>query len=54
VTAGDGERVAVRTQDRSVSYATLLGDVSSVAAGLHELGVRPEDRVALALFDGVE
>src|SRR5579884_22999 len=54
VQAGDGGRVAIRCRGESISYAELLERVCAVAGGLRALGVRPEERVALALLDGPE
>ncbi|TCP56474.1 benzoate-CoA ligase [Tamaricihabitans halophyticus] len=52
--AGAGERVAVRTPARTLSYAELSTEVRRAAAGLRQLGVRPEERVLLCLPDDVE
>lgn len=54
VADGDGQRTAIRVQGRSLTYEQLLEQVVGAAAGLRELGVRPEERVLLVLFDGVE
>jgi benzoate-CoA ligase len=54
VAGGDGHKTAIRVRDRSLSYEELLERVVGAAAGLRELGVRPEERVVLVLFDGAE
>jgi acyl-coenzyme A synthetase/AMP-(fatty) acid ligase len=54
VAGGDGQKTAIRVRDRSLTYEELLERVIGAAAGLRELGVRPEERVLLVLFDGVE
>ncbi|TDQ01347.1 benzoate-CoA ligase family protein [Labedaea rhizosphaerae] len=54
VRAGAGERVAVATPTRSLTYAQLLAEVRTVAAGLRALGVRPEERVFMCMTDDLE
>lgn len=54
VQEGRGERLALRCQGRSLTYADLLRSVCAAAAGLRSLGVRPEERVLLVLLDSVE
>jgi benzoate-CoA ligase family protein len=51
VEAGDGGRTAV-TGPRTLTYAELLTKVRRIAAGLRDLGVRPEERVMLFMADG--
>jgi benzoate-CoA ligase family protein len=51
---GRGERVALLCGERSVTYAELAGLVNRAGHVLRELGVRQEERVLLALSDGVE
>jgi benzoate-CoA ligase family protein len=52
--AGDGGRAALRASGTDVTYAELHELVCRVAAGLRGVGIRPEERVALVLFDTVE
>jgi benzoate-CoA ligase len=54
VSAGYGDRVALRERGVSVTYSQLLERVGAAAAGLKGLGVRPEERVLLVLFDSIE
>ena len=51
---GDGERVAVICQDRTHTYADIQRLVVATAASLRSIGVRPEERVAMAMLDSVE
>jgi benzoate-CoA ligase family protein len=51
VDEGHGDRTAVRVEARSVSYAQMLDQTRAVATGLRELGVRPEERVFIAMFN---
>jgi benzoate-CoA ligase family protein len=51
---GNGDRTAVLCADRRLSYRQLSGEVHRVAAGLRSLGVRPEERVAFCMADGIE
>lgn len=54
IAAGDGQRVAVRCEARSLSYEELQGLVGRTAGALRAIGVRPEERVAMAMLDSVE
>src|SRR3954471_16885916 len=57
ITAEDHpDRVAVRTKDDSVAltWSELRDRVDALARGLHELGVRPGDTVALMLANRPE
>jgi benzoate-CoA ligase family protein len=51
---GRGDRVALLCDDRAVTYAELAALVNRAGHVLRELGVRQEERVLLALSDGVE
>jgi benzoate-CoA ligase family protein len=53
VESGNGERVALRC-DAEVTYAELAQLTNRVGNVLLDLGVRPDDRVLLALSDGPE
>lgn len=52
--AGRGERTAVVSSARTLSYQDLAEEVHRVAGGLRNLGVRREDRVMLCMADDVE
>ena len=54
VEAGDGDRVAVICEGRSYTYRDIADEVARSAAALRALGVRPEQRVAMAVLDSVE
>jgi benzoate-CoA ligase family protein len=54
VTAGDGERVAVRGSARSVTYAELARLTGEIAAAYRILGLRHDDRVLLVMSDDIE
>jgi benzoate-CoA ligase family protein len=51
---GDGGRVAIRFEGRSISYAELAGLVARTGHVLRELGVERGERVALLLGDRPE
>jgi benzoate-CoA ligase family protein len=51
---GRGDRVALHCGDRQTTYAELAELVNRGGHVLRELGVRQEERVLLALSDGVE
>jgi benzoate-CoA ligase family protein len=51
---GRGDRVALLCDDRAVTYAELAALLGRAGNVLRELGVRQEERVLLALSDGVE
>ena len=51
---GRGHHSAVVTRQRTVTYAELLDEVASTAAGLRRLGVAPEQRVAMVMLDSIE
>lgn len=54
VREGNGNRVAVRTASRTLSYAQLALEVRRVAGGLRELALRPEERVLMCMTDDIE
>jgi benzoate-CoA ligase family protein len=54
VEEGRGERTALIAGERRVTYAELAELVNRAGNALRELGVRAEERVLLALGDGVE
>lgn len=54
VAAGSGDRVAIRTAGESLTYNDMLTRVEQVAVALRQLGVRPEERIAMAMLDSVE
>ena len=54
VAAGDGGRAAFHHPRGTTTYGELTEEVGRVAAGLVALGVRPEERVLLAMADDVE
>ena len=54
VARGFGDAVAFTDGARSVTYAELRERTWRVAAALKSLGLRPEDRVALLLYDTVD
>ena len=54
IESGRGERVALRAQGGSLSYAELGVEVAAAGNALLELGMRPEERIVLALRDSVE
>ncbi len=54
VEEGRGGRVALYSGNRAVTYAELVELSYRVGNVLRDLGVEPEDRVLLALSDGVE
>src|SRR4029079_8279310 len=54
IAAGDGERVAIETPDARVTYAQLVDLANRMGNALREMGVEPEQRVALLLSDGID
>ena len=54
VAAGDGDRVALRCEGASTTYAQLQALTARVAAGLAAVGVRREERVMLVMADRVD
>jgi fatty-acyl-CoA synthase len=47
-------KLAFATREESLTYGQLLEEADLLAGGLHELGVRPGDRVALLLGAGLD
>lgn len=54
VAAGRGDQVALRWRDQSVTYAQLAADINRAGNALRRLGVRPEERVLLVMWDSPE
>jgi benzoate-CoA ligase len=54
VGSGHGERTAVASARRTLSYRELSAEVRRVAGGLRGLGLRPEERVLMCMVDDVE
>ena len=54
VARGLGEKIAFIDADRSLSYGELQAGTCRFAAALQALGVRPEERLALLLYDNVD
>lgn len=54
VAAGRGERVAVRSLGKTLTYQQLLELSAAFAAGLTAVDVRPEERVLLVMSDRIE
>jgi 4-hydroxybenzoate-CoA ligase len=51
---GLGEKIAFVDADRSLSYGELQARTCRFASALKELGLRPEERLGLLLYDGVD
>ncbi|MFJ2008669.1 benzoate-CoA ligase family protein [Streptomyces chartreusis] len=51
---GNGNRTAMVSPSRSLSYDQLAQEVRRVASGLRALDVRPEERVLMCMVDEVE
>ncbi|MGH9464035.1 MAG: AMP-binding protein, partial [Thermoanaerobaculia bacterium] len=51
---GHGDRIALRLPEREVTYAEVAALAARFGNGLRAAGVRPEDRVMIALPDGAE
>lgn len=54
VEAGIGDRTAVICQGKAYNYTEVQREVHRVAAALRGSGVRPEERVAMAMLDSME
>jgi len=51
---GHGDRIAIRTDQRNYSYADVIGRSAQIAHLLAADDIRPEERVIVALPDGIE
>jgi benzoate-CoA ligase family protein len=51
---GRGEHIALQWGDQEITYAQLAANVNRVGTTLLTLGVRPEERVVLVVFDAPE
>jgi benzoate-CoA ligase family protein len=51
---GRGDRIAVRVDDRSFTYAEVQALANRASWALRDRGIDLEDRVLLLLFDGIE
>jgi benzoate-CoA ligase len=49
-----GDRVALRWEDQEVTYAELAAHVNRTGNAFLRLGIRPQERVLLAVFDSPE
>ncbi len=54
VAEGRGDRIAVIDDDGRTTYAELAARADRAAGALRDLGVQPEQRVALVMLDGVD
>jgi 4-hydroxybenzoate-CoA ligase len=54
VTRGLGNKIAFLDPERSLTYAQLQAQTCRLARALDRLGLRPEERMALVLYDTVE
>jgi 4-hydroxybenzoate-CoA ligase len=54
VARGLGDKIAFTDTDRALSYGELQARTCAFAATLRELGVRPEERLGLLLYDTVD
>jgi benzoate-CoA ligase len=54
VATGHGDRAALRWHDQVVTYAQLAADINRAGNALRRLGVRPEERVLLVMWDSPE
>src|SRR3569832_967894 len=54
VLEGRGDRIAVIDDDGHYTYRDLAARADRAAGALRDLGVQPEQRVALVLLDGVD
>jgi 4-hydroxybenzoate-CoA ligase len=54
VARGLGGKIAFADGDRALSYGELQARTCAFASALHDLGVRPEERLGLLLYDNVD
>jgi 4-hydroxybenzoate-CoA ligase len=54
VARGLGDKVAFTDADRSLSYGELQARTCRFAAALRDLGLRPEERLSLLLYDTID
>jgi benzoate-CoA ligase len=54
VLEGRGDRIAVIDDDGHYTYRDLAARADRAAGALRDLGVQPEQRVALVLLDGID
>ncbi len=54
VRAGRGEHVAIETPGATLTYAALTDLANRTGNALRDMGVEPEQRVAMLLADGVD
>jgi 4-hydroxybenzoate-CoA ligase len=54
VARGFGKKIAFIDPDRSLTYAELQERTCRFAAALQSLGLRPEERLALLIYDNVD
>ncbi len=52
--AGDGDRPAIISEGRTLTYRDVHRQIEQAATALRAMGVRPEERVAMAMLDSVE
>src|ERR1700710_462542 len=54
IVEGRGDRIAVIDDDGHYTYRDLAARADRAAGALRDLGVQPEQRVALVLLDGID
>jgi 4-hydroxybenzoate-CoA ligase len=54
VARGLGEKIAFTDGDRSLSYGELQARTCALASALKDLGLRPEERISLLLYDTID
>ena len=50
---GNGDRIAVICEGNEYTYNDIAAKVTATAAALRQLGVRPEERIAMAMLDDI-